>query len=262
LEEKPMPQETASMESSKVVKPVEMNWQRGGLRWKISTTFGGLILVLGILVIGIVYYFTANALQRQVDLRSSAIATNLADAAAGFVSRKSTLELDALVAKYGRLDGLAYAFIQDPKGEVLASSMQPFPVELKDAGGTAASSRVTRVRGKSVYETRSPLLDGQLGIARVGLWAEAVQGDMRSTLLPIIGLIFACLLAGVFFSIMLATKTIRPILDLKAIADDIRRGRLDTAVSVQSNDEVGELGRSLERMRASLKAAMIRLNRE
>jgi HAMP domain-containing protein len=257
-----MPQESASVESAKLVKPVNINWQRGGLRWKISTTFSGLILVLGLLVIGIVYYFTSAALQKQINLRASAIATNLADAAAGFVSRKSTLELDALVAKYGRLDGVAYAFIQDPKGEVLVSSMQPFPVELKDAGGTTATSRVTRVRGRSVYETRSPLLEGQLGVVRVGLWAETVQSDVRSTLLPIIGLIAACLALGVVLSIMLASKTIRPILDLKAIADDISRGRLDTTVSIQTNDEVGELGRSLERMRASLKAAMIRLNRE
>jgi HAMP domain-containing protein len=257
-----MPQETASVESSKVAKPINIDWQRGGLRWKISTTFGGLILVLGLLVIGIVYYFTSEALQKQVDLRSSAIATNLADASAGLVSRKSALELDALVAKYGRLDGVAYAFIQDPKGEVVVSSMQPFPVELKDVSGTSASSGVTRVRGKSVYETRSPLLDGQLGIVRVGLWAETIQDDVRSTLLPIIGLIIGCLALGIVLSIMLASKMIRPILDLKAIADDISRGRLDTSVSIQSNDEVGELGRSLERMRASLKAAMIRLNRE
>lgn len=257
-----MAQETASMESSKLAKPVNIEWKRGGLRWKISTTFSGLILVLGMLVIGIVYYFTGNALQKQIDLRATAIATNLADAGAGFVSRKATLELDALVAKYGRLDGVAYAFIQDPKGEILASSMQPFPAELKDAGGSSASSRATRVRGKNVYETRSPLLDGQLGVVRVGLWAETVQDDVRATLLPIIGLIAACLALGVALSVMLASKTIRPILDLKAIADDISRGRLDTSVSIQSNDEVGELGRSLERMRASLKAAMIRLNRE
>ena len=257
-----MAQETASLDGSKAVKPISINWQRGGLRWKISTTFSGLILILGILVIAIVYYFTATALQKQVDLRSAAIASNLADAAAGLVSRKSTLELDALVAKYGRLDGVAYAFVQDPRGETLASSVQPFPVELKDAGGTSASSRTTRLRGKTVYETRTPLLDGQLGLVRVGLWAETVQSDVRSTLLPIIGLIAACLVLGVFLSIMLAAKTIRPILDLKAVADEISRGRLDKDVTIQTNDEVGELGRSLERMRASLKAAMIRLNRE
>jgi HAMP domain-containing protein len=257
-----MPQETASMESPKYLKPVNIGWQRGGLKWKISTTFSGLILVLGLLVIGIVYYFTGNALQRQVDLRSTALAANLADAAAGFVTRKSTLELDALVAKYGRLDGVAYALIQGPKGEVLASSMQPFPTELKEVEGLSGASRVTRVRGKSVYETRSALLDGQLGTVRVGLWEETVQDDMRATLLPIVGLIVGCLALSVGLSIMLASKTIRPILDLKTIADEISRGRLDTTVSIQSNDEVGELGRSLERMRASLKAAMIRLNRE
>jgi HAMP domain-containing protein len=257
-----MPQETASMESPKYLKPVNIGWQRGGLKWKISTTFSGLILVLGLLVIGIVYYFTGNALQRQVDLRSTALAANLADAAAGFVTRKGTLELDALVAKYGRLDGVAYALIQGPKGEMLASSMQPFPAELKEVDGLSRASRVTRVRGKSVYETRSALLDGQLGTVRVGLWEETVQDDMRATLLPIVGLIVACLALGVGLSIMLASKTIRPILDLKTIADEISRGRLDTTVSIQSNDEVGELGRSLERMRASLKAAMIRLNRE
>jgi HAMP domain-containing protein len=257
-----MAQETASMESPKYVKPVNIGWQRGGLKWKISTTFGGLILILGLLVIGIVYYFTGNALQRQVDLRATALATNLSDAAASFVTRKSTLELDALVAKYGRLDGVAYALVQDPKGEILASSMQPFPVELKEVGRSSGASRVTKVRGKSVYETRSPLLDGQFGIVRVGLWEETVQDDMRATLLPIVGLIVACLALGVGLSIMLASKTIRPILDLKAIADEISRGRLDTSVSIQSNDEVGELGRSLERMRASLKAAMSRLNRD
>jgi HAMP domain-containing protein len=118
------------------------------------------------------------------------------------------------------------------------------------------------VRGKNVFETRSPLLDGQLGMVRVGLWAETVQDDVRATLLPVIGLIAGCLVLGIILSVVLASKTIRPILDLKAIADDISRGRLDTSVSIQSNDEVGELGRSLERMRASLKAAMIRLNRE
>jgi HAMP domain-containing protein len=74
-------------------------------------------------------------------------------------------------------------------------------------------------------------------------------------------LIALCLIVGVGLSLALASKMIRPILELKAIADDISRGRLDTVVSVQSADEVGELARSLERMRASLKAAMTRLNR-
>jgi len=257
-----MSQPSATAESSKFVHSETAKPPRGGLRWKLTYTFSGLILLLGLLVIGIVYHFTNNALQKQVDLRAAAIATNLADAATGLVSRKSTLELDALIAKYGRLDGVAYAFVQDPKGEILGSSVRPFPTELKDSGAAVAMSRLTSLRGKEVYETRAAMLDGQLGSARVGLWAETVQEDMRSTLLPIIGLIGASIALSIALSVMLASKTIRPILDLKAIADDISRGRLDTSVPIQSNDEIGELGRSLERMRASLRAAMIRLNRE
>jgi len=257
-----MAQESVSIESSKFAKPIAAGRRKGGLKWKISATFSALIFVLGLLVIGIVYFFTGHALQKQIDLRSAAIATNLADASAGFVSRKSALELDALVAKFGRLDGVAYAFLQDAKGDVLASSIQPFPSELKEATGSALPSKTVSLRGKAVAETRAPVLDGQLGVVRVGLWADAVQDDVRTTLLPIIGLIFVCLAIGVGLSVLLASRAIKPILELKRVADEISRGRLDASVTITSDDEVGELGRSLERMRASLKAAMVRLNRD
>jgi two-component system cell cycle sensor histidine kinase/response regulator CckA len=260
-----MSQESISLDGSKIASAASLPWKQASLKWKISSTFSVLLLVLGAFVIGIVHSLTGNALQRQVDLRATAIATNLSDAAAGHVAKRNRLELDALIAKYGRLDGVAYAFIQDPKGEIVASSVHPFPAELKELSTIrnqrVASSRDTLLRGKSVYETQVPLLDGQLGAVHVGLWAEAVQQDVRGTLLPIIGLIAVCLVIGIGLSLVLASKMTQPILELKAVADDISRGRLDTVVSVQSQDEVGELARSLERMRASLKAAMTRLNK-
>jgi hypothetical protein len=94
-----MSQESLSLESSKLATPATPAWQGSSLRWKVVTAFGGLILLLGVCVMGIVYFLTGNALQRQVDLRSAAIAANLSDAAAGYVSRKNALELDALIAK-------------------------------------------------------------------------------------------------------------------------------------------------------------------
>jgi HAMP domain-containing protein len=95
----------------------------------------------------------------------------------------------------------------------------------------------------------------------VGLWADTVQQDVRNTLFPIVALIVFCLIIGVVVSMVIATTTIKPIIELAAVADDISRGRLDTPVSVRSSDEVGELALSLERMRASLKAAMARLSK-
>lgn len=260
-----MPQESVSFETSKVGKAASIPSQKGGLKRKIVTTFGGLILVLGILVSAIVYYLTGNALRKQVDLRAAAIATNLSDAAAGYVSRKSSLETDAMIAKYGRLDGVAYAFIQDPKGGIIASSVQPFPTEIKDsstvASRQASISRVSQLRGRPVLETQVPLLDGQLGTVHVGLWADAAQQEVNATVMQIVAMVALCLIVGIFAAAMLAGRTTRPILELKTIADNISRGQLDTAISFQSNDEIGDLASSLERMRASLKAAMTRLNK-
>jgi HAMP domain-containing protein len=48
------------------------------------------------------------------------------------------------------------------------------------------------------------------------------------------------------------------------VADKVTKGDLEMSIgnSVVSRDEIGELARSLERMRSSLRAAMLRLNRE
>src|ERR1044071_8807574 len=176
-----MVEESVSLDSSKVGKAPPFSWQAMSLKWKIGSAFSGIILLLGVLVVCIVYVLTSSALHKQVNFRASAIATNLSDAAAGHVSRRNMLELDALVAKYGRLEGVAYALVQDGKGDVLASSAQPFPTELKDPAADSSRSSGSRemtLRGRSVYETKVPVLDGQLGSARVGLWADAVQQDV------------------------------------------------------------------------------------
>jgi HAMP domain-containing protein len=66
------------------------------------------------------------------------------------------------------------------------------------------------------------------------------------------------LLAGVILSVFLVRGIIRPIRWLSAVAGKMSTGDLETPVEIESRDEIGELARSLERMRASLKAATLR----
>jgi len=68
-----MPQESASLEASKVGKAAPIASAKGGLKRKIVLTFSGLILILGILVSAIVYSLTGNALRKQVDLRAAGV---------------------------------------------------------------------------------------------------------------------------------------------------------------------------------------------
>src|SRR5262245_2336125 len=89
---------------------------------RIAGTFIGITVILGLLVIAIVYEFTGRALRAGLQQRAWAVATNLSDAAAGFVMGRNLLELNALITKYARLDGVAYVLVEDRKGELIATS--------------------------------------------------------------------------------------------------------------------------------------------
>jgi HAMP domain-containing protein len=261
-----MSEESVSLKSSKFPQTIPMAGRSLSLKWKIAAASGGTVLLMGLLVLGLVYFLTGNALRKQVEFRSSAIATNLSDAAAPYMSRRGVLELDALVAKYGRLEGVAYAFVQDAKGEILASSAQPFPEDLKSTLGAdyqirTASAREITLRGRPVRETRAPVLEGQLGAVHVGIWDDTTQQDVHNTLLPIILLTAICLAVAAISSVFIAGTVIKPIIELVAAADAMSRGQLDVPISARTDDEIGELARSIERMRASLKAAITRLSR-
>src|SRR5688572_18938928 len=96
-------------------------WRGTRLTMKITGAFFGTLLVFGILIIGIVYHLTRGLLHEQINQRTLALATNLGDAAAG--QTKNLLMLHAMVTKYALLEGVAYAFIEDRNGRILAHSL-------------------------------------------------------------------------------------------------------------------------------------------
>jgi methyl-accepting chemotaxis protein len=244
--------------------------RRIGLKWKVAGIYTGGMFVLGILVIGVVYQLAHNTLRDQLDKRALAVATTFSDAAAGNLASKNFLALHALARKYTLLDGVAYAFVEDAKGGIVAHTFGAFPEELRQEVSPGVKRQVRRralaLADRAVYETAVPILEGQMGVAHVGFWADIVQTEIRRALVPIIGIIAFVPLVGALLSILLAHWIVRPIVGLTAIAEKMTRGDLDVSVDgedcVKSRDEIGDLARSLERMRASLKAAMMRLDRQ
>jgi HAMP domain-containing protein len=104
-----------------------------------------------------------------------------------------------------------------------------------------------------------------MGSVHVGFWADAVEAEIQSALFRMVGIISIIPLVGALLSFLLAHWIVRPIKGLTEVADKVTRGDLETSVSrksVAARDEIGDLARSLERMRSSLKAAMLRLERE
>lgn len=229
---------------------------------KVRRDFVALIVILGLLIAGIVYHFMGSLLRERFEQQASIIATNLADSAAGHVASRDVLQLHTLVAKYGRLDGVAYAFIQDRDGTVLASSLGALLPELQEnsaSGPREASGRILTLQGTPVYESRGLILEGQMGTARLGVWMDTIERDIYKGFLVLLGPIVLILVAAIIVALLLAGRLIRPLRRLMEIAGRMSTGDLDTPVRAESQDEFGELTHSLERMRASLKAAMMRL---
>lgn len=237
-----------------------------GLIRKIGRPFFVLMILWGLLVVGVVYTMMSQALHAQWERRVSTVATNLSDTAAGALMRANPLELHALATKYARLEGVAYAFIENGKHEILAYSPGSFSAELKTVVKhddlRHVVSQQASVGGRPVYEVRVPVLEGQLGAAHVGMWLDRFEQEISQELMPLILLIALVLLAGVLSSVLLARRLVRPIVGLTELAVKMSRGDLGTPVGTKARDEMGELARSLERMRASLRAAMTRLSRE
>jgi HAMP domain-containing protein len=229
---------------------------------KMIGTFIGIVILAGIGTIGAVYYGLSTALTLQMQQTALAIATNLSDAAVPFVLRKDRESLRELIQKYGELTDVAYTLLEDRNGVIVAHNLSQLPPNT--SGSYLDFRRILRattvIDGEPAFVTRVPLMNGEIGTVHVAIWQAAIQREIKEIVLPIVQILLFIVLMAIFLGLFIARRMTKPILSLARAADQISRGNFDIPVAVNSNNELGELARSMERLRSSLKAAMIRLN--
>ncbi len=140
--------------------------------------------------------------------------------------------------------------------------------QAKNASGGVTTNTFEVVR-RGVYQEGEQRVARAVGSAKgtplytitVGVLSDESRKITTQTLL----LIFAVSLLAIGVAAYVATRTARrvvaPIERLVKAADAISLGQLDTPVTAERNDEIGDLAQALERMRLSLEAAMSRLRR-
>ena len=182
-------------------------WHRISPGWKI------MMLILAIIFFVIVNQLMAQVLRSQMDESAVVMTTNLSDAAASYLASKDMLRLRTTVTKYARLSRVAYVFVRDHEGEVIAHSSATFSPELKQALTFAQDSQVSRrelsLEGRPIYETRAPILDGQLGSVYIGISADAVEREIYQALFMFVWPIAFGLFAAVIGALILAQPAVR-----------------------------------------------------
>jgi nitrogen fixation/metabolism regulation signal transduction histidine kinase len=91
---------------------------------------------------------------------------------------------------------------------------------------------------------------------------EEIRKAESSLLLMMIGFTFIAAIVGGALAVGITRSVTVPIGQLVETADKISVGDLDAAMAVHSQDEIGELADSMERMRISMKAAIERLRKQ
>jgi HAMP domain-containing protein len=138
------------------------------------------------------------------------------------------------------------------------------PVGLAAAKNTEAGflQDYPRDTGERMWDVSNPIFvkGKHWGAFRVGVSMERIAAKQRTLILTLVGVFGVFALITIITIYMVVERSMRPVAGLTAAADAISMGEgLDTPIKSQSTDEIGQLTRTVERLRVSMKAAMSRL---
>jgi HAMP domain-containing protein len=236
-----------------------------GLTGKMIFAFTAIIGAFGSVILLGVYFTLASSLTKQSIQRARLIALNVRDSIPAYLLKRDAATLHEFLRNYASRSGMAYAVVEDRKGKVVSHSFAVLPQQLQNIVPSDhpqnAGQRLFRLGGGMVHEVSVPVLEGQIGAVRVGIWKDQIDADISKTLIPIVKLIVLVFCGGILMAIFLTWRITRPILRLVRTARRVSEGELDVpSLGVDDTDEFGELSRSFERMRSSVKAALTRLD--
>ena len=233
---------------------------------KLSFIFVGTIGAFGLVTLAVIYFNLSFSLSRQVIQTARITALNVGLGAPGYLSKNNATGLRALLRRHANAAQLAYIVVEDRAGKIFAHSFDVIPRAVRGSSSSGAhaieSQSTVRLGDRVAYEISVPISEGRDGAVRVGVWREQVDAKISETVIPLIHLVVLVLSGGALMAIFLVWQITRPIRRLVAAAKAISSGDLDMpSPQVEGSNEFGELSRAIERMRSSVKAAMVRLSR-
>lgn len=139
----------------------------------------------------------------------------------------------------------------DPVGIAAAKNLEPSLVQV-----------YRRDTGETMWDVSSPVFvkGKHWGAFRVAVSIDRIAVRQRELFLTLLGVfaVFAAVTIGAMY--LLVRRAMRPVVALTAAADQISLGEaLDTPIKSDAVDEIGQLTKTIDRLRVSMKGALSRL---
>jgi len=226
------------------------------LRIKFILALLVMVLVTGASLVVFTRTVLHDKLQVTLEKRGLSLARNIARDSVNPMLTEKYLELALMLRdeKSGEAD-IEYGYIRNARGEVVAHTFENgFPVDLQKtepedtrSNGQYSIRYLSTERGE-VHEFIVPLLNGGAGTLHLGISQASVDQDIKDIMAMIIGAIAMLFLAGSVVAILFGSSVTKPLHQLSIAAQALERGDMHARVAVRSNDELGRLAVTFNRM--------------
>ena len=226
------------------------------LRIKFILVLLGMVAVMGTSLVLFTKTVLYQKLHVTLEKRGLSLARTIARDSVNPVLTEKFLEL-ALMLREVRSEeaDVEYIYVRNTRGEVVAHTFENgFPVDLQqETPGNARNNGPYSIRKLStergeVHEFIVPLLKSGAGTVHLGMSQVSVDRDIKDLIATIIGAIAVLFLAGSVVAILFGSAVTKPLHLLAIAAQALERGDMHARVPVRSNDEVGQLARTFNRM--------------
>jgi len=246
----------------------------------MSITFFLGFLLMALTIMLIYWQYVPELVNEQIDLRTAAISKSFSGAVKQPLLVRNYLRVNQEAERVSQLPGVAYASVINKRNIVIAgvfakpSLFEPvfldtvrqtgFPKELAQKNnlgmGEEEKSSEFTIGGQTIYDVAVPL--GKVGgEVHVGLFTASIHESVKKSFVPLLISISFLFILGMIVLSLLARLISKPVQDLTEMADRISMGEIDEQVAAKGPREIRMLGRSLDRLRVSVRSAMKRLQR-
>jgi HAMP domain-containing protein len=235
-----------------------------GLMTKLTLSFASVGVLFSLSACIIVYSYLFGAFEKETKRRAEVMAIHISEIARRQLASGGLQELRALVDKYGSTQAVAYVYVEDEEGKIVAHAPLDLPRHLNRDFPKSAQRALGGVdiqyRGSGVYEIARRITGGkQTGFVHFGIWHAAITEETRLAMASIAGSIFAIIFGALGIFVRFTRRVNQPFLELVEHAERISKGDFAVSLRLKRSDEIGEIARSLERMRSSMRAVAARL---
>lgn len=237
------------------------------LNVKLALAMFPLILIFMIFSFFVVLRHETEILKEESHSRGSILASSLAIISAEAMRTFSDFQLQENLDQFSRLRDVRYALILNEHGRVLASTKAEEIGKTPDDALNMSAQETSDERVRMVSQGPDEILDvaqpilvsgRRLGTVRVGVGQEALAHALAQSRRHLQGLTLILLGGAIIFAALLARRFTRPLLALAQTAREVAGGDLQARAVEDSNDELGLLGVTINRMATRLQTMLER----